>query len=124
MKQFTKKELDIAAKTVMSMCLDYQMGGLSEEMFRRNLKMFGDRAAQTDEDQCQVNDSEEIYHPTASWLSGLCTDCGYPIVVTQSRDMDYWWYCSNKECKNHDPGEQTPDCESPTFYINKKDINQ
>jgi hypothetical protein len=44
---FLKSELDVAAKTIMSMCTDYLMGGLSEDVFRTNLTLFADRAAQT-----------------------------------------------------------------------------
>ena len=41
-----------------------------------------------------------------------CRDCGYPIVFALCNDpfsqfkdaakYDYWHYCSNKMCKNHD----------------------
>jgi len=66
--------------------------------------------------------------PASSWLAGCgssdaascCRDCGYPVVVTQSdgsleRDTDYWWYCSNKLCARHHPGEQTGDAERPAW---------
>jgi hypothetical protein len=54
---------------------------------------------------------------TVSWFSGYCKDCGYPIVVTQTGndDFDYWWYCSNKLCKNHEKGEQTGDMDVPSW---------
>ena len=50
-------------------------------------------------------------HSNLSWFTGTCRDCGYNVVVTQAIEkyMDYWWYCSNKECKNHIYGEQTGD---------------
>lgn len=61
---------------------------------------------------------------TSSWLSGVCVDCNFPIVVTQP-DIDnfpvsdYWWYCSNKKCTNHLIGEHTGDMEVPKFYKEK-----
>ena len=58
-----------------------------------------------------------------TWFYGLkeailCKDCGYKIIVTvpaTEETCDYWWYCSNKGCKNHHPGEQTGDQEEPSF---------
>ena len=38
-----------------------------------------------------------------------CGDCGWPIVdaccnfdYKDSLEWDWWYYCSNKSCKNHD----------------------
>jgi len=59
---------------------------------------------------------------TSSWFAGICT-CGYKVVVTQpsvKSDMDYWWYCSNKECANHNPGEETGDMEHPIWVTLKE----
>ena len=52
----------------------------------------------------------------SSWMCDDlgCTDCGYPIVVTQSEKADYYWYCSNKYCNNH-KGEETGDMERPEW---------
>ncbi len=47
---FNESELKAAAKTIMSMCTDYLMGGLSEDMFRRNLKLYADNANQENPD--------------------------------------------------------------------------
>ena len=57
---------------------------------------------------------------SSSWFAGICT-CGYKVVVTQPTAescMDYWWYCSNKECANH-PGEETGDMEHPSWVTLK-----
>lgn len=53
-----------------------------------------------------------------SWFRGKCKDCGFNIVVTQPDPnicADYWWYCSNKKCKNHIKGEHTGDMQKPSF---------
>jgi hypothetical protein len=55
-----------------------------------------------------------------SWFAGTCTDCGYNVVVTQPDPeidpcADYWWYCSNKKCKNHAQGQHTGDMENPDW---------
>jgi len=52
-----------------------------------------------------------------SWLTGVCVQCGYNVVVTQPTEdcADYWWYCSNKLCRNHNPGLQTGDMEKPDW---------
>jgi hypothetical protein len=56
----------------------------------------------------------------SSWTSGYCRDCGYKVIVTQPDidkhpTADYWWYCSNKKCKHHHPGEHTGDQEQPPW---------
>ena len=56
-----------------------------------------------------------------SWISGYCKDCGYNVIVTQPNSekypaADYWWYCSNKQCKNH-LGEHTGDMEHPNWRM-------
>lgn len=37
----------------------------------------------------------------SSWFSGICKKCGFEVVVSQSINADYVWYCSNKACSNH-----------------------
>ena len=49
----------------------------------------------------------------SSWFTGLCVECKYPIVVYEKED--YIWYCSNKDCINHHPGEHTGDMEVPKW---------
>lgn len=46
---------------------------------------------------------------SSSWFSGLCKECGYNVVVTQSKKFDYFWYCSNKYCKHHEGHEAFDD---------------
>jgi len=41
---FNEKELRIAAKTLMSMCMDFSMGGLEDDVFRSNLLLFAKQA--------------------------------------------------------------------------------
>jgi len=55
-----------------------------------------------------------------SWFTGICKDCGFNVVITQPDEDrfptdDYWWYCSNKSCKNHEEGEHTGDDETPSW---------
>lgn len=55
-----------------------------------------------------------------SWFTGICKDCGFNVVVTQPDEKthptdDYWWYCSNKKCKNHVEGEHTGDMQKPKW---------
>lgn len=48
----------------------------------------------------------------ATMPGNVCKDCGYPIVdvlcnhpfseYSDAKNFDYWVYCSNKSCKNHD----------------------
>lgn len=57
-----------------------------------------------------------------SWFSGTCKACGYNVVVTQPDVInfpyaDYWWYCSNKKCKNHELGEHTGDMDFPEWVV-------
>lgn len=62
---------------------------------------------------------------TRSWFAGICKECGFNVVVTQPKnidtvpDNDYWWYCSNKECKNHEKGEETGDMQIPDWVGSK-----
>lgn len=52
---------------------------------------------------------------TRSWIvkNEVCKACGYNVIVTQAVDhgCDYWYYCSNKQCDNHHPGDQVGDME-------------
>lgn len=55
-----------------------------------------------------------------SWFTGVCSLCGFNVVVTQPDwknhpHDDYWWYCSNKECSNHKDGEHTGDMDVPNW---------
>ena len=55
-----------------------------------------------------------------SWFRGICKVCGFNVVVTQPDtlkhpDKDYWWYCSNKKCINHEVGEHTGDMGFPDW---------
>ena len=56
---------------------------------------------------------------TRSWFCGICNDCGFNLIVTQGRKWDYWWYCSNKECKNHHPGEDLSDQQDCSFQVTR-----
>lgn len=56
---------------------------------------------------------------TSTWFGGSCTACGANLVVCQANSADYWWYCSQKGCKNHDPGEQLGDMEECSFRRDK-----
>jgi len=49
---------------------------------------------------------------SSSWFvdDGFCKECGYKVIITQSIKADYFWYCSNKYCKNHE-GEELGDQE-------------
>lgn len=54
-----------------------------------------------------------------SWieLNCVCKDCDSNIIICQpsERGADYWYYCSNKKCKNHETGEQLGDQEECYF---------
>lgn len=59
---------------------------------------------------------------SSTWFRGFCNSCGSKLVVCQTdcslqEYSDYWWYCSQKGCENHDPGEQTGDMEEPSFLL-------
>lgn len=58
---------------------------------------------------------------SSSWLlkDSVCNKCSYEIVVTQSRVADFFYYCSNKECENHQ-GEELFDDEDCSFTLYKK----
>lgn len=67
---------------------------------------------------------------TKSWFDGQCCDCGFNVIITQPDVVnfpisDYWWYCSNKLCKNH-IGDHTGDLEKPSWVtyqeVLKKDL--
>ena len=43
-----------------------------------------------------------------SWFlrDHLCRECNYPVVVTQGKEWDYRYYCSNPDCEHHnDPAD-------------------
>lgn len=50
---------------------------------------------------------EKFKFDSASILEGVhCNDCGWPIIDVccnweYSKGWDWWYYCSNKGCKNH-----------------------
>lgn len=52
-----------------------------------------------------------------SWIVSfaVCKDCGSNLIICQSPKADYWWYCSDKLCENHNPGEQLGDMEECSF---------
>lgn len=52
-----------------------------------------------------------------SWvdLKVFCKECDSMIVVCQSKDKDYHYYCSQKLCKNHDGVETYDDEGYPDF---------
>ena len=52
-----------------------------------------------------------------SWITGICMECAYPVVVTQGQAGldDYCWYCSNPACENHNAKEGTFDMEHPSW---------
>lgn len=58
---------------------------------------------------------------SSSWLlkNSVCNKCSYEIVVTQSKDFDYFYYCSNKGCENHQ-GEELFDDEECSFSTYKR----
>ena len=67
----------------------------------------------------------------SSWLSGVCSICDYPVVVTQPSEAtepvdydlyDYSWYCSNPDCENHSPPVGTGDMSNPK-WVKKSDKN-
>jgi hypothetical protein len=65
-------------------------------------------------------DEERRKTPSSrSWLVSfaVCKDCDSNLVICQPTEQfcDYWWYCSNKECENHHPGEQLGDQDEPIF---------
>lgn len=51
----------------------------------------------------------------------VCKDCDSNLIICQPRILsshdlyDYWWYCSNKMCKNHWLGEELGDQEECSF---------
>lgn len=61
-------------------------------------------------------------------IEACCRQCGYNIIITQPDTLnfpccDMWWYCSNKKCKNHDPGTHTIDQGQPSWVVNMKNEN-
>jgi hypothetical protein len=35
------------------------------------------------------------------WIAGQCKVCGNPVIITGESDADYFIYCSNNYCENH-----------------------
>lgn len=65
----------------------------------------------------QIKPLLEVSNPPKSWMRGSCKECGYNVVVAQPMpDSAFFWYCSNKLCKNH-KGENTINKEIPEFVI-------
>ena len=54
---------------------------------------------------------------TDTWIDMKvkCKLCGSMIVVCQSKDKDYHYYCSQKQCKNHQGIETYDDENYPDF---------
>ncbi len=54
---------------------------------------------------------KQLFNATISSLV-YCKDCGWPIVdavcndefmnFKDAKEWDWWYYCSNKGCKNHE----------------------
>ena len=57
---------------------------------------------------------------TDSWFleDFRCRDCNSNIVVCQSNEKDYFYYCSQKKCKNH-VGEEKFDQDDFADFIVK-----
>lgn len=51
-----KKELKIAANTIISMCTEFIIGNLKENVFRHNLKLFAEQANSPE----QLNDKDRF----------------------------------------------------------------
>ena len=50
------------------------------------------------------------------WLRQVvCEKCSYKIVVTQSKEYDYFYYCSNKYCEHHEGVEAMDMDDEPTW---------
>ncbi len=70
-------------------------------------------------------DQKLVSHTASISTKFYCKDCGWPVVDATCNDefnnfkdassWDWWFYCSNKGCKNHDGKglwQDTPDwCE-------------
>lgn len=56
-----------------------------------------------------------------SWIfnngKSVCNKCGYEIIVTQGKEADYRYYCSNLECENHTKIEDLLDTEECSFSV-------
>lgn len=59
---------------------------------------------------------------SSSWFKGLCNDCGYNIIVTQPKYKDYYYYyCSNKYCKNH-KGKELYDTDGFPNFVTLEEV--
>jgi hypothetical protein len=62
--------------------------------------------------------------------NAFCIDCGWPVVFANTnyefkdykdaREWDWWMYCSNKGCKNHEGEGKWQDDPDWVSYANKK----
>lgn len=64
--------------------------------------------------------------PSPSWAvkNVRCSLCNYMVIVTQpdpsiDPGADYRWYCSNKSCVNHHPGEHKGDTEGRPSWVHE-----
>lgn len=56
-----------------------------------------------------------------SWMlkEHVCRACGYPIVVTQGKERDYRYYCSNLDCMYFNQVEDLVDTDDPPDYCRR-----
>ena len=52
---------------------------------------------------------------TLSWflVDHTCGSCFHPVIVTQGKEADYRYYCSNPDCEMHTAMEEKFDIEDP-----------
>lgn len=57
------------------------------------------------------------YSNSSTWMldNARCKKCDSNIVVCQSKEFDYFYYCSQKGCKNHKGEEKYDTDELPNF---------
>jgi len=46
-----------------------------------------------------------------------CGVCHYPVVVTQGKEADYRYYCSNPDCEQHTAMEDLYDLQDPPDWV-------
>lgn len=54
-----------------------------------------------------------------SWLfkGRVCSECTYPVVVTQGKERDYRYYCSNPDCPRHSEKNDLYDVDDPPDWV-------